>query len=156
MNLKKSMITRKAVVHDLKELRILFDNYRKFYRKETDIAGAGIFLMERIVNNDSEIFIAENDVREVIGFAQMYPIFSSTRMKRLWLLNDLFIQPEYRSKGISIALINECKNLCRQTNSCGMILETAKDNTIGNDLYLKTGFLPDSDHNYYEWEIDSI
>ena len=74
-------------------------------------------------------------------------------MKRLWLLNDLFIQREHRSKGVSIALINSCKELCRQTNSCGMILETAKDNTIGNNLYQKTGFVADAGHNYYEWEI---
>ena len=89
-----------------------------------------------------------------MGFVQLYPIFSSTRMKRLWLLNDLFVQPEYRGKGISIALINEAKNLCRRTGSCGMILETAKDNSIGNNLYIRTGFLPDRDHNYYEWEIN--
>jgi GNAT superfamily N-acetyltransferase len=150
------MIIRKAVMEDLESLSILFDNYRKFYKKGADIIGAGVFLRERVINNDSEIFIAENDARVIVGFVQLYPIFSSTRMKRLWLLNDLFIQPDYRSKGISIALINECKNLCRRTNSCGMILETAKENTIGNNLYLKTGFLPDSGHNYYEWEIESI
>ena len=150
------MIIRKAVMGDVEALSILFDNYRKFYKKEADIIGAGLFLRERISNNDSEIFISENDRQIIMGFVQLYPVFSSTRMKRLWLLNDLFIQPDYRGKGISVELINECKNLCRRTNSCGMILETAKDNTIGNNLYLKTGFLPDSDHNYYEWGIESI
>src|SRR5664279_2115867 len=121
------MIIRKAAMDDLASLSILFDNYRQFYQKETDITGAATFLKERIVNNDSEIFIAENDDPAIMGFIQMYPIYSSTRMKRLWLLNDLFVQPGYRSKGVSIALIDACKDLCRRTGSCGMILETAID-----------------------------
>ncbi len=149
------MIVRKAELEDVKSLAVLFDNYRQFYKREPGIAGAINFLNDRINNNESEIFIAENENKVVMGFVQLYPVFSSTRMKRLWLLNDLFIQPEYRGKGISVALINECKSLCRQTNSCGMILETAKDNAIGNNLYLKTGFVPDSGHNYYEWETES-
>ena|SRR6187455_2136031 len=148
------MIIRKVTVADLNILSVLFDNYRVFYKKETDIRGAAAFLRDRIINKDAEIFVAENDHFEIVGFVQLYPIFSSTRMTRLWLLNDLFVQPGYRGKGISVALINECKELCKRTASCGMILETAKDNAIGNNLYLKTGFSPDRDHNYYEWEIN--
>ena len=146
------MVIRKAVKGDLQSLSELFEDYRKFYKKEADPDAAKIFLEARIANNDAEIFVAEDDQRLLVGFVQLYPLFSSTRMKRLWLLNDLFVLPGQRGKGISIALINECKNLCRQTNSCGMMLETAKDNTIGNQLYQKTGFALDYDHNYYEWE----
>jgi len=149
------MVIRKAEEKDLEGLCILFDNYRKFYRKTGDIAGARSFLRDRIVKNESEIFIAKDNGQDIIGFVQLYPLFSSTRMKRLWLLNDLFVQPEYRGKGVSVALINRCKDWCRQTDSCGMILETAKDNTIGNRLYTKTGFLPDLDHNFYEWDTES-
>ena len=148
------MIIRKAELEDVISLGLLFDNYRQFYKKETDIGGAERFLTERMKNNESEIFVAENEEKGLMGFVQLYPVFSSTRMKRLWLLNDLFVESGYRGKGISNQLINECKNLCRRTESCGMILETAKDNAIGNNLYLKTGFVPDSDHNYYEWEIE--
>ncbi|MEO5890764.1 MAG: GNAT family N-acetyltransferase [Ferruginibacter sp.] len=150
------MMIRKAVIGDLEALSVLFNSYRLFYKKNSDLDGAREFLSDRILKNESEIFIAGNNEHEITGFVQLYPIFSSTRMKRLWLLNDLFVQPEFRGKGISIALLNECKNLCRRTESCGMILETAKDNAIGNNLYLKTGFLPDGDHNYYEWGIESV
>ncbi len=149
------MIIRKAELEDVTNLSVMFDNYRQFYKMESDIAGAVLFLNDRINHNESEIFIAENEDKVMMGFVQLYPVFSSTRMRRLWLLNDLFIQAEYRGKQISIALINECKSLCRQTNSCGMILETAKDNTIGNNLYLHSGFVRDSGHHYYEWEIES-
>ncbi len=105
------MITRKAEINGVKSLSILFDNYRKFYRQPSDIKGADIFLRDRITNNESVIIIAEDFNRNIMGFVQLYPLFSSTMMKRLWLLNDLFIEPAYRRKGISMALIAACKDL---------------------------------------------
>ena len=147
------MKIRRANINDIPKLSLLFDAYRVFYEKETDIQQATIFLSERINNNESVIFVAEDDNQSLIGFVQLYPIFSSTRMKRLWLLNDLFVDEKQRSKGISIALIEEAKKLCRTSQSCGMILETAKTNDIGNNLYPKTGFELDNDHNYYSWNI---
>ena len=101
------------------------------------------------------ILVAENEQQAMIGFVQLYPLFSSTRMNRLWLLNDLFVHPESRGLGAAVALIEAAKDLCRSTRSCGIILETAKDNTIGNKLYPRTGFTRDEDHNYFEWEVQS-
>ena len=146
------MTTRKITIADIDKLSKVFDDYRIFYEKESDIKGAAEFLLERIRNKESEIFIAENDKNELIGFVQLYPIFSSTRMKKLWLLNDLFIAENYRGKGVSIWLIDEAKKLCKETNACGLILETAKSNKIGNSLYPKTGFSLDLEHNYYSWD----
>jgi GNAT superfamily N-acetyltransferase len=74
-------------------------------------------------------------------------------MKRFWLLNDLYVAPEQRGKGISVALIDAAKELCSISGSCGMMLETAKSNLIGNNLYPKTGFELDEAHNYYSWDI---
>ncbi len=52
----------------------------------------------------------------------------------MWLLNDLFVNPNFRGKGISVALIDEAKKLSTNTGSCGMLLEKAKSNLIGNQL----------------------
>lgn len=143
---------RSANEKDVDELAGLFNDYRIFYQKEPDIEGGKKFISERIASNESQIFVAE-DKGVLVGFVQLYPLFSSTRMKRLWLLNDLFVVPAFRSKGISVALLDRCKELCHQTGSCGMILETAKENIVANKLYKRTGFVPDNHHNYYEWEI---
>ncbi len=144
---------RKATLEDIEQVAQLFDAYRVFYAQESDIDTAQQFLTERISNKESVVFIAENEAKESVGFVQLYPIFSSTRMKRLWLLNDLFIQPNYRGKRISIQLINASKQLVKESNSCGLILETAKDNAIGNALYLREGFTLDTEHNFYEYEV---
>ena len=146
------MKIRKASIDDIPELATLFDAYRVFYEKTSDVEQAIIFLSERIQKNESVIFVAENEEKQLTGFVQLYPLFSSTRMKRFWLLNDLFVAPEQRSKGISVALIDAAKELCQTTESCGMMLETAKSNVIGNNLYPKTGFVLDTAHHYYTWE----
>jgi len=41
---------------------------------------------------------------QLMGFAQLYPSFSSVSMKRLWILNDLFVSSEARGKYISYNL----------------------------------------------------
>lgn len=148
------MTTRKVIITDIEKLSKLFDDYRIFYKNETDIRGSEKFLLERIQNNESEIFVAENNNKELVGFVQLYPIFSSTRMQKLWLLNDLFVNENYRGQGVSVLLINQAKDLCKETSACGLILETAKSNEVGNKLYPKTGFSLDIDHNYYTWHTN--
>jgi ribosomal protein S18 acetylase RimI-like enzyme len=144
-------MTRKANTQDLEQLSNLFDNYRVFYGKTSDLPAARQFLQQRLHNGDSEIFVAEDTNGNLLGFVQLYPIFSSTQMKRLWLLNDLYVLETARGKGISKLLIENAKDLSRRTHSAGLLLETAKSNDIGNKLYPKTGFVLDTGHNYYFW-----
>ncbi len=143
---------KNATLHELDTLSHLFDAYRVFYKQPSNIEGAKVFLKERITQQESEIFVAYTSSDQIVGFVQLYPIFSSTRMKRLWLLNDLFVDPQYRGQGFSKQLIERSKQLCHETNACGLILETAKSNDIGNQLYPSTGFELDKDHNYYSWD----
>lgn len=144
------MNIRKATIDDLPQLAQLFDGFRVFYQKASDTGAAFLFLKERMLQGESEIFVAENETG-LCGFTQLYPLFSSTRMKRLWLLNDLYVAPSFRGKGISKQLIEAAKNLCRQTNACAVMLETAKSNLIGNNLYPALGFELNTEFNFYEW-----
>jgi GNAT superfamily N-acetyltransferase len=143
---------RKANINDIDKLSVLFEKYRTFYEMDDNIEASVKFLMERISNQESEIFIFENETNDLLGFVQLYPIFSSTRLKRLWLLNDLFVDETSRGQGISISLIEKAQELAINTKSAGLILETAKTNVIGNQLYPKTGFIKDEEHNFYSWD----
>jgi ribosomal protein S18 acetylase RimI-like enzyme len=146
-------IIREYQQTDLNELTELFDAYREFYKMHSDKGAAKLFLSERMKNKESIIFVAVDDYSKLTGFVQLYPIFSSTRMQRLWLLNDLYVNIFDRGKGISTALIEAAQKMCVETDACGVILETAKTNRIGNALYAKMGFQIDSNHNYYEWNF---
>jgi len=144
-------IIRTATIDDLLQLSKLFDLYRIFYRKQSDIEAAKKFLAERINNSDSVIYVADEE-NELLGFTQLYPQFSSTRMKRTWLLNDLFVLQQHRERGISKQLIEKAKTLAIKTNAAGLLLETDKTNAIGNRLYPSTGFTMNETSNFYWWQ----
>lgn len=140
-----------ATADHLDILAELFDAYRVFYGKTSDVAGARDFLSERLEYQESIVYLAQAENGVYVGFTQLYPVFSSTRMQRMWILNDLFINPMHRGKGISKLLIEKTKELARATNAAGILLETAKDNAVGNKLYPSIGFELNSDFNFYFW-----
>lgn len=137
----------------LVDLAPLFQAYRVFYRKSPATAQELTFLKERLEQGDSTIFLALSGT-QAVGFTQLYPLFSSTQMKRLWLLNDLYVAADFRGQQISKQLIDRAKQLARDTNAAGLSLETEKNNLIGNQLYPATGFVADEAHHFYFWETD--
>ena len=55
----------------------LFDQYRQFYKYDSNIIQSTNFIKSRIINNESKIFIAINDSNQAIGFVQLYETFGS-------------------------------------------------------------------------------
>ncbi len=146
------MIIRPASNKDLEPLTDLFEGYRKYYRKDPDRKTALEFLSNRIQLMDSKIYVCENADTQLVGFVQLYPLFSSTRLKKLWLLNDLFVHPNARGLGISKLLIARAKQLAKDTKAAGLMLETEISNQIGNQLYPATGFKLNEASNFYDWD----
>lgn len=144
----------RASVKHLSQLAVLFDAYRVFYEQESDLKGSEKFLRERMEQEQSVIFAVEENNR-LLGFTQLYPLFSSTRMRRTWLLNDLFVAQNQRGKGISKLLMEAAKEHARKTGAFGLSLETQKSNTVGNNLYPAVNFTLDEEHNYYFWTVEN-
>lgn len=140
----------KAELTHLDEFSALFNQYRIFYRQPSDLKAATSFIKERITQNESVTFLAVVDGKAV-GFAQLYPLFHYTKLQKQWLLSDLFVDPKFRGQGLSVSLIDRCKEFCTETMACGLLLETEKTNDIGNNLYPRCGFEVDTHHNYYNW-----
>ena len=147
------MIIRQATLLDLDQLAILFDAYRVWYRQTSNLEKAKQFLKERLIPKESIIFLAIHE-GQAIGFTQLYPSYSSTRLARLWILNDLYIADKHRGHRYALQLIDAAKSYCRETDGCGILLETETTNTIGNQLYLKTGFKLQQ-NNFYFWSQES-
>ena len=114
---------RLASLQDLNQISSLFDAYRVFYEKESNLEGAQSFLKGRLENNESVIYLAIDDSNNAVGFIQLYPLFSSTRMAILWLLNDLFVDPNARRQGIAKQLLERAKQHCRESEACGFFLD---------------------------------
>jgi len=138
-----------ATVGHLQLLVPLFDAYRQFYKQKPAPGEAESFLRERLKREDSVIFLAVDDSQAPLGFVQLYPSFSSVSMKRLWILNDLFVAPSARGKGVARALLKRSTELARETNSKGLVLETGVDNGPAQQLYEASGWIKEKESDRY-------
>ncbi len=119
----------------------LFDDYRVFYKYPSDIALAERFIKERLDNNESVIFAAfEDGIEMPVGFTQLYPLISSGRAIKNWVLNDLYVAPDHRKKGIGEWLIKMAMSFADSTGAKFVQLETAFDNFTAQRLYENMGF----------------
>lgn len=142
------MCIQRATLNELDSLTELFDLYRLFYKQESNLEGARAFLKERLVKEESVVFIAY-DENSPVGFVQLYPSFSSVSMKQSWILNDLYVKKSARNNGFAEKLIKMVINFAEETDAKGILLETGKDNIPAQRLYEKIGFIRDSNYYYY-------
>ena len=136
----------------LEELSKLFDKYRVFYKSSSDLEAAKKFIQERFQKDDSMIFVASNE-GHLVGFTQLYPSFSSVSMKRVWILNDLFVEDSYRKKGIAKSLISAAENFARETGAVRIILSTQVSNTTAQSLYESLGYIKNKDFYNYALQL---
>ena len=148
MNDPAEAAIRKATSDDLEGLVTLFDGYRGFYGNASDIDGARKFLAARLAAGDSVVFVAAR-AGALLGFTQLYPAFSSGAMKRLWILNDLFVTPAARRQGMAGALMAAAEAFARDSGARGLVLATQKTNANAKALYESRGWMPDADFDHY-------
>jgi len=145
-----SIIVRQATIHDLDLVAPLFDAYRQFYAQPADLALARRFLEERFRHAESVVLLALNEATgEGVGFTQLYPLFSSVRATRRYLLNDLFVTPEKRRFGVAAALLHAATAHARAMGMAGMSMSTANDNLPAQRLYESMGWQLDSGFREY-------
>ncbi|TGK37833.1 GNAT family N-acetyltransferase [Leptospira andrefontaineae] len=152
MQKENSINVRIASRSDLEELSELFDLYRKFYELPSDLSGAKKFLEDRLLHKDSVLIVAEGG-EGLLGFAQLYPIFSSLSMRREYILNDLYIRETERKKGTARKILTEAANHVIEHGGKGMGLETHPDNRHARHLYERFGFKLNEEYLHYYWAV---
>ncbi|MCY4594249.1 MAG: GNAT family N-acetyltransferase [Bryobacterales bacterium] len=138
-----AVTVRQATVDDLGLIVPLFDAYRQFYREPASPEGARQFLLKRFEHNQSVIFLAF-DGSSAIGFAQLYPSFSSTAMARILILNDLFVMSSTRRRGAGTALLGAAASYGRRIGAIRLELSTELTNATAQALYEGVGWQRDT------------
>lgn len=136
-----------AVPADLDALSRLFDAYRQFYGQPSDVDAARDWLRNRLRFGESKVLVARQG-GDIVGFAQLYPTFSSVRMARSWILNDLFVLPATRRQGAARALLDAAADFARSDGAASISLETTRDNTAARATYRAAGWLEDETQWY--------
>lgn len=136
-----SITVRRATLADADAIAPLFDLYRQFYEQASDAALASSFVRDRLANDESVIFVAE-DAGRPMGFTQLFPSFSSVRAVRIWVLNDLYVVREARRQGVARALLDAAAAFGRNSGAARLELETDHDNRSAQALYRHLGWEP--------------
>nr|WP_283249458.1 GNAT family N-acetyltransferase [Bacillus sp. FJAT-49736] len=132
---------RQATRQDINELyelmlEYIVDFYKQSKPDEAELKG----LIEHLIDQPASglQFVAELD-GVLVGFATLYFTFSTLRVKRAAVLNDLFVKTEIRGKQVGEKLFQTCLQYIRDNGFCSMTWETAKDNLVAQSLYNKMG-----------------
>jgi ribosomal protein S18 acetylase RimI-like enzyme len=139
---------RRAGPSDLDLAVRLFTGYLRFYEKSTRESETREFIGERLARQDSVFYLAEaNGV--ALGFTQLYPAFASLSLAPSWILNDLYVEPEARGRGVGEALMDAARELALSSGAAELMLQTARTNTTAQRLYEKLGWLRDDEFLVY-------
>jgi ribosomal protein S18 acetylase RimI-like enzyme len=150
---------RCARTSDAASIAPLFDAYRQFYGAESDVSAARHFLLERLARNESVVFMASVPAdssaaarelvgAELVGFAQLYPSFSSVAMRPVIVLNDLFVAPGWRRAHVARRLLREVMGYATRVQAVRVELSTQHTNTAARELYASLGFTADAEFGH--------
>ena len=142
----------RANKNHIKDVSVLFDLYRQFYKYQKDLNNSKNYLHKRIINNESIIFIGtENE--KIIAFVQLYETFDSLNLSKKLVLYDLYVLEKYRKLGIGRKLMNKSKDFAKNNNFPKIELSTSIDNYSAQKLYESLGYIRDNEYYNYGLEV---
>ena len=139
-----------ATLEHLDQLTPLFVKYREFYGELPYPDSSRKFLETRLRRKESVIYLAmPDDEDKILGFCQLYPSYSSLSLKRVWILNDIYVTEEARRQLVADRLLQTAKKMAKETNAVRMRVSTNADNEVAQKVYESIGFHEDSQFKNY-------
>ena len=111
------------------------------------------FLQERIERGEARVFVARDDGNAALGFVILYCSFSTVALAVRWILNDLFVAPAARGKGVATALIGAAVAAAKEVGVPRMFLRTGIDNVQAQRLYERLGWKRDTRYWRYDFVL---
>jgi GNAT superfamily N-acetyltransferase len=125
---------------DLDDLLPLMRGYCEFYGvgpSDAALRALSLKLIESPGTSGVQLIAREDGA--AIGFATLFWTFSTLAASEIGLMNDLYVDPGVRGKGVGAALIAACASECADRGLPVLEWETAPDNVRAQALYDKLG-----------------
>ena len=128
--------------HD--SLTDLFVGYATFYKLTHSRVRIARFVRERLRDRPLRTWVTPNERGAefpLAGFAQVYETVSTLSLARVWVLNDLFVHPLARGRGIGRALIERVVRDAKRSGAERVDLATQIGNRTARAIYESMGFV---------------
>jgi GNAT superfamily N-acetyltransferase len=115
----------------------LISAYQRFYEVDDVDADRNRFFFRRFLapSEVGLLLAARDEAGTILGYACLYWHFSSLQALETVLMNDLFVAPEARGRGIGRALIEATAKVARERGAAWVEWSTAPDNHTAQRLY---------------------
>jgi ribosomal protein S18 acetylase RimI-like enzyme len=146
----RGFVIERARVEDADSIAPLFDAYRQFYGAASDLRSARAFITARLERDESVVLLARalprpSEASSAVGFAQLYPSFSSVSLGPIIVLNDLFVLPSWRRSSVARSLIEETARHGERVGAIRIHLSTQLTNAPARRLYQSLDFVADQE-----------
>lgn len=143
-----------ATLEHLDLLTPLFIKYREFYGELPFPDSSRKFLETRLKRKESVIYLAlADDEDKLLGYCQLFSSYSSLSLKRVWILNDIFVAEDARRMLVADRLLQTAKQMAKETNAVRMRVATSVSNEVAQKTYESIGFREDSKFKNYILEL---
>jgi GNAT superfamily N-acetyltransferase len=124
----------------LERLLPLIAAYQRFYDVERiDDERNRAFFSRFLAPSEGGMLIGAWRDEKLVGYACLYWTFTSLVPAEIVLMNDLYVTPEARGRGVGRALIEASATVARQRGAHHLQWVTAPDNETAQRLYDSTG-----------------
>lgn len=139
---------RPAILEDILQIQLLYkkqldvmQEHQPYYYK-TDFID--LAFLEEMINSIDNDFLVAVDHNEIVGMVALYiehtlP-YECYVPHRYLNFADIYVEPEYRSKGVGKQLIDAVKQWAKDKQVDYIELYVVKENPRAYDLYFKEGF----------------
>lgn len=153
MSKDMAIYIQQASALDLEQVVPLFDAYRQFYGASSDMTLARHFWADRMTQNQSVLLLARGADGVALGFVQLFPSFSSVRAAPIYILNDLFVAPEARRRGVGAQLLQAAADKARAAGAIRLKLSTAITNMAAQKLYEAMKWIREEGFQVYNFSL---
>jgi GNAT superfamily N-acetyltransferase len=122
---------------EFESLLPLISAYQRFYEvDDVDPDRNRAFFRRLLAPSEVGLLLAARDeAGTILGYACLYWHFSSLQALETVLMNDLFVTPEARGRGVGRALIEATAEVARERGAAWVEWSTAPDNHTAQRLY---------------------
>ncbi|QYY43040.1 GNAT family N-acetyltransferase [Aneurinibacillus thermoaerophilus] len=130
-------------------LKYIVDFYKCPQPTDENLTNHVLYLLENPQMGKQFMIQVDN---KSAGFATLYYTFSTTKVAKIAILNDLYIDSDYRKQEFGEELFKFCLSYTRENNFSTMSWKTAVDNYVAQSLYDKMGGM-NTNQKWINYEI---